>query len=199
MRHYSRKQRNLTPKRKSRLIAISLLLALSASAMVASASIFSSQFPTTSAAAQGDDISPEALAQIEALLSEKETRTPMEKKMDSQLIYELKMDRGQAIASGIRVLDTDIPLTDSGKAELDINAIVSENLLDQLKANGAEIVNIVPDQNSVRAKVPLDNLEAIAALSEVMFIQPKQDALNRSAEPSTAEEAMSPAASEHTF
>jgi subtilase family protein len=180
MPKYSRKQRTRAPKRKSRLIAVFLLLA-STFAAVASGSIFTSHFPITRAAEEGNDISPEALAQIEALIREKETRTPTEKKMDSQLIYELKMDRGETIANGIRALDTDVQVTDTGKAELDINGVISDNLLEQLKANGAEIVNVVPEQNSIRAKVPLDSLEAIAGLSDVTFIQPKQDAMNRSA------------------
>src|SRR5438128_3659091 len=60
------------------------------------------------------DISPEALAQIEALLREKESRSSLQQKIDSQLVYELKMQAGQPIASGIETLETDIPYADDG-------------------------------------------------------------------------------------
>jgi hypothetical protein len=44
------------------------------------------QTPTT--------ISPEALAQIEALIAEKESRSPTQRKIDSQLIYEARQRAG---------------------------------------------------------------------------------------------------------
>ncbi|HEX6730601.1 MAG TPA: S8 family serine peptidase [Pyrinomonadaceae bacterium] len=164
-------------KTGSRLAVV--LLALCAVGLVAGTSLISGQFGV-SAAVQDNEISPEALAQIDALIREKESRSPTERKMDSQLIYELRMDRGQAIANGIRALETDVQVNDTGKAELDITANVSDALLDQLRANGVEIVRSVPEENSVRARVPLDSLETIAALPDIKFIQPKQDAMTSS-------------------
>src|SRR5580765_2081291 len=55
------------------------------------------------------DISPEALAQIDALLAEKEGRTAAQTKIDSQLIYEWKMEAGQPVASDIWAVETDLP------------------------------------------------------------------------------------------
>ena len=46
------------------------------------------------------DISPEALAQIDALLQEKESRSSTEQKIDSQLLYELRMQAGRPVAAG---------------------------------------------------------------------------------------------------
>jgi hypothetical protein len=185
MAKYARKHRpSKSPRRTGSRLAV-VLLALCAVALVAGTSLFSVRFGA-SAAPQDSDISPEALAQIDALIREKESRSPTERKMDSQLIYELRMDRGQAIANGIRSLETDVQVTDTGKAELDITANVSDALLDQLRANGVEIVSSVPEDNSIRAKVPLDSLEAIAALQDVKFIQPKQDAMTSSSKSRSA-------------
>ena len=79
------------------------------------------------------DISP-ALAQIEALIREKESRTGAEQKMDSQLIYELKMRRGDMLAQGVRTLATDLPYNDQRKVTLDLKVNkVSDALLNQLK------------------------------------------------------------------
>jgi hypothetical protein len=51
------------------------------------------------------------------------------------------------------------------------------------------VLNVVPGYNSVRARVPLDQLEAIARHPQVVFIQPKQEGSNaagrRTARPST--------------
>jgi hypothetical protein len=111
------------------------------------------------------------------LIREKESRTETEKKMDSQLIYEAKMERGEAIADGVRRLDTDVPYTYDGRTVVDITANVSDHLLMELSDNGADILETVADKNSVRVAVPVMNLEAIAALPEVRFIQPRQDAM----------------------
>src|SRR5215510_441771 len=43
-----------------------------------------------------DGISDTALAQMAALIQEKESRTPAQQKIDSQLLYKLKMFRGQS-------------------------------------------------------------------------------------------------------
>src|SRR6266496_781215 len=158
-------------------LLLSLLIAFCAIAVGASGVLFSNKLPKADAGVQSSgDISPEALAQIEALIREKDSRTGTQKKMDSQLIYELKMDRGETIAGGIQRLETDVHVNDSGKAAVDITATVSDGLLAQLLADGAEIISTVPEHNSIRALVPLGSLEAIAALSDVKFIQPRQEA-----------------------
>lgn len=179
MAKYARNNRpSKSPGKAGSRLAV-VLLALCAVALIAGTSLISGRFGA-SAAPQDSEISPEALAQIDALIREKESRSPTERKMDSQLIYELRMERGQAIANGIRALETDVRVNDTGKAELDITANVSDALLDQLRANGVEIVSSVPEENSVRARVPLDSLETIAALPDIKFIQPKQDAMTSS-------------------
>ena len=165
-------------RRSLRSIFVIALIAFSAIALVAGTSVFSSRIPGASAATQGNesDISPEALEQIQALINEKQSRTATERKMDSQLIYELKMDRGEAIANGVRTLETDLPVSPSGKTVVDITANLSDGLLLQLRESGADVIDVVPERDSVRAAVSLENIEAIAALADVRFIQPKQDA-----------------------
>jgi len=49
-------------------------------------------------------ISEKALQQIEALMKEKGSRNPVQRKISSQLIYALKMKRGMSIANGIQTL-----------------------------------------------------------------------------------------------
>ncbi|HEX8090098.1 MAG TPA: S8 family serine peptidase [Blastocatellia bacterium] len=147
------------------------------------AGVFSNRIPKADAAAQMQNgISPEAMAQIEALIREKDSRTGVQMKMDSQLIYEVKMRNGQAVAEGVQAVETDLPYNDMGKVELDIKAIVDDSLLNQLRANGAQIVSSVPSEKSVRVSVDIDRVEALAALPDVAFVQPKQDAITSQVE-----------------
>jgi hypothetical protein len=154
-----------------------LLISFCGAALIASGTLLSTSVPRAGAAAQTPDISPEALAQIEALLREKASRTESEKKLDSQLVYELKMDRGETIADGVQTLDTDVQVSDDGKAVVDITAPVSSGLLNQIAGTGADILSTTPERQSIRAAVPVGSLEAIASLPDVKFVQPRQDAM----------------------
>src|ERR1044071_9149968 len=53
-------------------------------------------------------IAESAIQQIQALVAEKESRTPAQQKLDSQLLYTLKMRPGEAIAAGVPTLDEGI-------------------------------------------------------------------------------------------
>jgi hypothetical protein len=129
------------------------------------------------ATAQQGAISSGALEQIKALIMEKESWTGPRQKIDSQLIFEIKMRRGEMIAQGVRTLRTDLPHNDKGNLILDLKAKVSDALLNQLKALGAEVVNSFPKQDSLRVQVDIGQIEAIAALPDVMFVQQRQDAV----------------------
>jgi hypothetical protein len=128
-------------------------------------------------AGQPADISPEALAQIDALIREKESRTPTQQKMDSQLIYELKMRAGAPIAPGVSSVETDVPYAPDGHTILDVNATVTDDLLSRLRGLGAEVLASSPESSSLRIHLDIDRVEALAAMPDVAFIQPRQDAV----------------------
>ncbi len=171
-RRASRSQNRPKRREHTRALILFLLVVACTLAAVASGALFSQRATATQS---GEDISPEALAQIDALIREKDSRTDVQKKIDSQLIYRAKMDRGQAVADSVSTLQTDVVVDNQGKTIVDITATVTNGLVATLQANGAEIISA--RNNSVRALVPLENLETIAALDEVKFVQPKQDAM----------------------
>lgn len=166
------------PKRRvqSRALVLSLLV-LCLLAFVASGIVFSGALKAT-ATQTPDEISPEALAQIAALIQEKESRTAVQKKLDSQLIYQSKIDQGQAITANVSSLQTDVEVDNQGKTTVDISATVTNALVEALQGQGADIISA--RNGSIRANVPLANLEAIAALNEVRFVQPKQESMTAS-------------------
>src|SRR6185295_4924473 len=49
-------------------------------------------------------IAESARRQIEALLAEKQSRSPLQQKIDSQLLYALKISRGENLATNVRTL-----------------------------------------------------------------------------------------------
>src|SRR6266536_925802 len=61
---------------------------------------------TAGAQSSSAPISLSARQQIQALAAEKQSRTPAQRKVDSNLLYEAKQRRGLAIAAGVPTLQT---------------------------------------------------------------------------------------------
>ena len=162
----------MTPFVKARAAALlALLLAIGAATSHLRAS--ATQEPAPQAAG---DISPEALAQIDALIREKESRSPAERKLDSQLIYELKMRSGAQVARGVQTLEADVPYADDGHAVLDVKANLTAALTEGLAQLGAEILSTSAAESTVRIHIGIDRVLALAAMPDVVFVQPRQDA-----------------------
>src|SRR5258708_7582110 len=95
--------------------------------------LFSAALAATVATMRGEGLNETALQQIQALQAEKASFTPAQQKMDSQLVFALKLSRNQPIAGGavpnLRIgakADTD------GSIKVDITANVTSNLLQQI-------------------------------------------------------------------
>jgi Subtilase family len=123
------------------------------------------------------DIAPSALEQINALIAEKESRTGAQRKIDSQLLYERRMEAGQPIASGLWAVETDLPYAADGHVIVDVRARAGGDLGSRLSGAGFELVSASADGADLRVHLNLDQLEALAADDEVVFIQPRQDAV----------------------
>ena len=122
---------------------------------------------------QEPQISPAALQQIRALSLEKDVRSAVQQKLDSQLFYAVQKQQGEALA---QQLETNIAVDSNGKVAIEITAHISAGLLHKLTNSGAEILTSLPELRSVSAKVALKDLEAIAGWTEVIFIQPQNEA-----------------------
>src|SRR5438132_1575464 len=125
---------------------------------------------------QTSDIAPSALEQIAALEVDKESRTPAQQKIDSQLLYATRIWRGESIASYVQTLTLDIGADDAGSLTVDITAAIDDELLQRLADMGVEVSNVFAQYHSLRTKTSLDQLEKIAGFPQVRFIQPKQEA-----------------------
>ncbi|MET0752794.1 MAG: S8 family serine peptidase, partial [Pyrinomonadaceae bacterium] len=123
------------------------------------------------------DISESARQQIAALVQEKMTRSAGRNKMDSRLIYSIKMERGERLAPGLDTLDIVIPRSEEGQPIIDITAKVSKKLITRLEAQGAKILISLPRYNTLRVEMSLEALDAVADFPEVIYIQPMQEAM----------------------
>ena len=132
---------------------------------------------TANAQSSSASISSSARQQIEALAGEKQSRTPAQRKVDSNLLYEAKQRRGLAIAAGVPTLETFIPVGPRGDVVVDITATVTDSLLATLARLGGSIVDVQARYHSVRAVMPLQAVEMLAEHPDVIFVQPKQEAM----------------------
>jgi uncharacterized repeat protein (TIGR01451 family) len=130
--------------------------------------------PAAVAEAQ-DRLAPQALRQMQALLAEKASRTPVQRRIDSQLLAASRVRQGREVARGIPDLPSiwDRVLLLPGDIVLvDIRATVTPVLLEGLRRQGARIESAHAEYDAVRARIPLARVETVAALDGVAFVEP---------------------------
>lgn len=135
--------------------------------------------PQHSAAPAG--VSSIAVQQMQALQSEKALRTPTQQKIDSNVLFTIRMLAGQPPAPGIPYLDTEIDLDGNDNIVVDMVAQASDRLLDQLAAAGAKILDTNRELRSIRAIVPPSQMEWLASSPDVIFISRKQGSMTQAA------------------
>ena len=173
----SRRPLFITASRRSFLFTLVLI------ASVLTLAVAGGLLPTGRSASRPDQtdsagqqsINAAVMQQIQTLEDEKGSRTPAQKKIDSQLLYATKMERAQPIASGVSALQVDVGASEQGRVVVDISASVDDKLLQFLARSGAVVLVSTPEYRSVRAEVSLDRLEDIAGSDSVYFIQPKME------------------------
>ena len=124
--------------------------------------------------------SADVTRQIGALLAEKASRSPAQRKISSRLLYAAKMRAGLPIAVGGAALRNEVPVAADGTVLVDLRANVTPHLLSWVEVLGGSVVNHFANRHSVRARIPLDRVEDLAALPEVLSVQPADRAYTRS-------------------
>src|SRR5262245_55920541 len=110
------------------------------------------------------------LAQIRALEQEKASRTPAQRKIESRLLFALYKQRADPRIAAVPQLRT-IPTDGRMLVDIDLTAPGGlKRVMRQLRTIGAKVASHSARFKSVRALVPLVELEALAALSDVRRI-----------------------------
>ena len=107
---------------------------------------------------------------------EKETRTAAQQKIDSQILQEIYRKRGQAAEKQVPEGSTLVRVDDKGRALVDIRVKVSSDTLNLVKRRGGSIVSSSPKYDSIIARVPLLEIERLAANAAVRAIVPAAEA-----------------------
>ena len=122
-------------------------------------------------------ISEEAALQINALMQEKLSRTPAQRKIDSQLLYEIKKRTAvtetpgaQRLQSVFETLRTGIEVDQDGQVVVDIKVTSARAVRRILTGHGAEVTNAFP--NDLRARIRLNALERLASDPRVIYVMP---------------------------
>ncbi len=116
-------------------------------------------------------LAPEALRDIGILLQEKSSWSPIQAKLESQLVHAAKLQRGQAFAPGLQNLELDVLIGADGRILVDLSARVTPGLLSFIQQRGGVVINSFPQFDAIRARIPVGQLETVAALEEVTFIR----------------------------
>src|SRR5262245_2072455 len=91
------------------------------------------------------DIAPEGLAQIEALIAEKDSRSAVQQKIDSQLLYQQRIETGQPIADGIWSIETDVPYATDGHVVVDVTARAGSDVVSRMRSAGIDVLSSAAD------------------------------------------------------
>ena len=111
--------------------------------------------------------------------SEKETRTPAQRKINSQILFEIYRRRGEAEAKHVPPGPTGVRIDEKDRAYVDIRADVSPALEKKIRDAGGTIVSTSREYRSVLAWIPLMRLEHIAADASVRAVEPTAEAETR--------------------
>lgn len=107
---------------------------------------------------------------------EKNSRTPAQRKIDSQLLYAIYRQRGEAEAKGVPTGELGVRFDAGGRAVVDIRARTTKKVLAKIKSVGGEVISCIERYNDIRAHVPLAKLETLATLKDVFAIMPAAEA-----------------------
>jgi Subtilase family len=115
-------------------------------------------------------LTEKAMKQIELIQKEKASRSPVQQKIDAQMLYEVKKRSGK-MTKGLPTLKTGIKPNKNGKLLVDMKAKVSDGLLQQIKSVGGEVI-YSSEEGSIRAKLPVAQIESLASNQNVTLIEP---------------------------
>ena len=111
--------------------------------------------------------------------SEKASRTPAQRKIDSQLLYEIDRVRGPAAENTVPPRRTGVKLDGKKRALVDIRADATPGLQRKVASLKGTIVSISHEYRSIIAWIPLLKLEQLAEDRRVRAIGPQAEAVTR--------------------
>jgi hypothetical protein len=147
--------------------------------LVLSATVFTAS--KTGARAQSD-MNDNTTNPAQGAVAEKRARTPAQRKIDTQLLYALYRQRGEAEAKGVPAGELRVKFDEKRRALVTIRARVTRAVLAKIKRLGGEVISSSVRYDDIRAHLPLEKMEELAALKDVRAIMPAEEATTNSAQ-----------------
>jgi subtilisin-like proprotein convertase family protein len=113
-----------------------------------------------------------ALQQINELLAEKEGRSPAQRKISSGLLHAARAQKGLPLTANVKALALSVPIRADGRVDVEVVGELTKATIERVQQAGGEVIGAELGSKVMRAAVPLDRLEEIAALGEVRAIHP---------------------------
>lgn len=102
---------------------------------------------------------------------EKESRTPAQRKINSQVLYEIYRARGQTKQKNVPAERTGVKVDRKGRALVDVRADVTPELQKQIRSVGGIVESVSREYRSIVAWIPLLKLERFAGDARVRAIE----------------------------
>jgi subtilisin-like proprotein convertase family protein len=122
-------------------------------------------------------LAPQTRDQIDSLQTEKLSRTPAQRKLDSQLVYAVKEKRQGFVSGNAISLRSSVATERDGRVLVDISAVVAPSLLSFIEQNGGTVIASFERYHAIRALLPISALEIVAADPQVRSIRPAERAV----------------------
>jgi hypothetical protein len=124
------------------------------------------------------DAAPRSAAGLQrSAATEKDSRTPAQRKIDSALLFEVYRAEGKATGKNVPPGTTSVKIDAKQRALVDVRADVAPELRKTLDSLGATIVSSSVEYRSTIAWVPLLKLERLAEEEAVVAIEPPSEAV----------------------
>ncbi len=129
----------------------------------------------------GQELSERVQRQVRAIYADKAAWTPAQRKLETGLLYAGRQSRGLAMVQGMEQetallgrIAKRARVDKGGMAVVDVRAEVTDGLLQAIAGLGGKVLNAQPAFGAVRARLPIREVETLAALPEVRHIGPQQ-------------------------
>jgi len=110
-------------------------------------------------------------------IDEKDSRTPAERKINSQLLYEIYRLQGKADEKHVPPGATGVKIDAKKRALVDLRADVTPALEKELDALGSAVVSTSLATHSIIAWIPLLKLEGLAGDAVIRAIEPAAESI----------------------
>jgi len=104
-------------------------------------------------------------------------------KLDGQLLLALRKSRREPPFDRPTTLEPAIPVQDGDRVLVDIEGSISKSLVDQVTLGGGALPDSASSSTTLRALIPLSQLEALATRADVKSISPAKPSVTTRFEP----------------